>query len=574
MAGPIDAQELRNEIAIVRAFPIPQLKNTYEKMSIWLENAGEQELARTFKGRTDGSHGTAFTLKNEGNVEYFVTNYHVVAGSDRLSLEFHPLNGEPITLEECEVVYIDPQRDLALIRINSSSRISFEGFETVSDSKSIKDGIEIWAAGYPGLISEPVWQLSNGIVSNQKAIISELVNDKQPYLIQHTSVIDPGSSGGPLMILDGSEYKVIGVNSMTAIYRHNTFYSIPSDTLSSFIAEFVNGHGTATRESLEYSLEKFTNLISSEDRKKTNLTVFFSDLCSSEKGWDLYLEKRKDISLDLRTEWDKSFFSGNVLKAGKEVLAADLMNALGDDELFWEILLMNEDSAEVELKSGGGKTYKSKWVFSRGIWTIDEYPSPSGYKEEEKTEKRKSSGDYDRIAYFSAMAISGGPTYAFGKFGSDPSGFGGYLLNLEFFLIGNKYIGHSFNFGWESMDITGFDSYENHSWATKRGCLDFGYNLNFFPTKLIRGNSIVPVIKGGVGIDFAIPDLNSMSDTSTIIMYYWLVGAGIQFEPTKLQTGRFGIMVDFKSANSFSFGMDDESGNNRLGLILSYIIKF
>ncbi len=96
------------------------------------------------------------------------------------------------------------------------------------------------AAGFPAINNKPVWQRSSGEITNERASISEMTNPKITTLIQHSAGIDPGSSGGPLLIEPPSSHKgvkVIGVNTWTISSRQSTNFSIPAAMVENVISK-------------------------------------------------------------------------------------------------------------------------------------------------------------------------------------------------------------------------------------------------------------------------------------------------------------------------------------------------
>jgi serine protease Do len=566
------AQDLREEVAVVRALPIAAWADTSDSIANWVEGLGETDLAEETRARKDGVHGTSFGYSDVGGERFYITNYHVIAGSDSISLEWKPISGESILIENCKILYIDPLRDLALLGLPAGVNPPGEGFDIVMDKNVVKDGIEIWAAGYPGLISSAAWQLSNGIVSNQSAVVEELVEVGRPYLIQHTSPIDPGSSGGPLLIKEGSKYQVVGVNSMTAVYRHNTFFSVPSGILLDFIDEYRNGAAVASSESLERTLDSFVKELSNEERISWDMTVYLSDMYCCERGFQIYLDNRRGLSSDERNNWDRALLVDDTLNALKSSVSLDLFSVISSDECTWTVLSYDENDAEVEIESSSGKTYLTKWGFSTGLWTLHEYPSEYEKIPEKSIQKTVSSGD--RLAYHSAVSFYGGLSYTQAKFDEDAPNMGGYYFGVDFLSVLNKYFALSYVIGLEKYEMIGQDS-SDESYLTDKSCLDMGFNLNFFPAKLIRKNVLTPWLRGGVGLDMCPGDFGSFDDDSSFFYYFWQIGAGFQFALEALESGRLGVMVDYKSISALApADFNDGIGAERFGLTLSYIKSY
>lgn len=158
-----------------------------------------------------------------------VTNYHVVAGADRLT----------ITLEDeqafqAEVVGLAPERDLAVLRIMDPPDNLTE--LPVGDSSELSVGRKVMAIGNPfGLDTT----LTVGVVSALDREIQSPSNRTIRGVIQTDAAINPGNSGGPLL---NSLGQLIGVN--TAIYSPSggsagIGFAIPVNMLKEVIPQLI-----------------------------------------------------------------------------------------------------------------------------------------------------------------------------------------------------------------------------------------------------------------------------------------------------------------------------------------------
>jgi S1-C subfamily serine protease len=143
---------------------------------------------------------------------WILTNRHVVAGSDTLTVEL-----KDGTTFKGTVYGIDTLTDLAIVKIDATGLTA----ATIGDSDGLKVGELVVAIGSPlGTFSNTV---TSGIVSATGRQI-QTEGSSLDNLIQTDAAINPGNSGGPLLDAAGS---VIGIN--TAIARDSTGigFSIP-----------------------------------------------------------------------------------------------------------------------------------------------------------------------------------------------------------------------------------------------------------------------------------------------------------------------------------------------------------
>ena len=159
--------------------------------------------------------GSGLILTTAG---YILTNRHVVAGSQTLSVKLADGREFPATL-----VKISDSTDLALIKIDATGLVA----ATIGDSSAIRVGQTAIAIGSPlGAYTETV---TKGIVSGLNRDIT--VTDEETRrpsqlhgLIQTDAAINPGNSGGPLLDVSGA---VIGIDTAVATSGEGLGFAIP-----------------------------------------------------------------------------------------------------------------------------------------------------------------------------------------------------------------------------------------------------------------------------------------------------------------------------------------------------------
>ena len=174
--------------------------------------------------------GSGFVYDNSGHI---VTNYHVVAGVDDISITF--IDG---TVYRATVVGADQYSDLAVLRVQDDVPTDKLKPLPLGNSSSLRVGQEVVAIGNPFGLSG---SMTEGIVSGLNRLIpvyqDPLSNVAAPAfsipdVIQTDAAINPGNSGGPLLDMEG---EVIGINS--AIFSTTggfagIGFAIPSNTIT------------------------------------------------------------------------------------------------------------------------------------------------------------------------------------------------------------------------------------------------------------------------------------------------------------------------------------------------------
>jgi S1-C subfamily serine protease len=161
---------------------------------------------------------------------YVVTNRHVIDGA---GVVFVSLSSTPDAHVSAQVLAADANDDLALLRIASPTALQPA---TLGDSSQVQVGDWVLAVGYPFGLQLTV---TSGIVGSTGV---PLTISGRPYrgLLQTDAPINKGSSGGPLVNLQG---EVIGIN--TAIYAPTGVFSgagfaIPSNRVGAFVARSLD----------------------------------------------------------------------------------------------------------------------------------------------------------------------------------------------------------------------------------------------------------------------------------------------------------------------------------------------
>lgn len=171
--------------------------------------------------------GTGFALKNG----YIVTNNHVVDGASSILVQ--GINGTTVEYM-AEVVAVDKNNDLALIRINDHR---FDGFGSIpySIKETLCDvGSDVFVLGYPltSYMGEEI-KLTNGIISSRSGYQGDITT------YQISAPVQPGNSGGPMFDKNGN---IVGVVNAGIPGAENVGYAIKT----SFLYNLINSSVSST----------------------------------------------------------------------------------------------------------------------------------------------------------------------------------------------------------------------------------------------------------------------------------------------------------------------------------------
>ncbi|MCC6515916.1 MAG: trypsin-like peptidase domain-containing protein [Chitinophagales bacterium] len=179
-----------------------------------------------YKINTASGSGTGFYLKSQNII---VTNYHVIDGNKQVSIE-NQLQDRYIA----DVVYVNPEADIAFLRGKNYQPDAFIPFETV---EAVHSRDVVYVLGFP--FGMP-YTITEGIVSNEKQLLDGR------HFIQTDAAVNPGNSGGPVVNADGL---LIGVTTAKFTEADNVGFAIPASVLKEELDTF------ATNTSGAYSLK-------------------------------------------------------------------------------------------------------------------------------------------------------------------------------------------------------------------------------------------------------------------------------------------------------------------------------
>ena len=196
-------------------------------------------ISNTMFGRSTYSsvQGSGFVYDYAGQM-VIITNNHVIEDVINITVTF--INGNTYT---SEVLGADPYADLAVLSVDAPAS-EFYPLEIVSSS-ILNVGESLVAVGAPYGLSGT---MTTGIVSALNRTITEDMSGSYPIaaVIQTSTPINSGNSGGPLMTYDG---KVVGITTAIVSDSDGLGFAIPSDTILREISSLIttgsyNNHPT------------------------------------------------------------------------------------------------------------------------------------------------------------------------------------------------------------------------------------------------------------------------------------------------------------------------------------------
>src|SRR5437899_5745737 len=142
--------------------------------------------------------GSGSIIDEQGDI---LTNYHVIANSEKLTVSFGTGKSYP-----ARVVGSDPDTDLAVVRLLQAPREPMTMVQ-LGDSDKLGVGQKVLAIGNPFGLDRT---LTTGVISGLQRPIRAQNGRQIEGAIQTDASINPGNSGGPLLDSHG---RMIGINS-------------------------------------------------------------------------------------------------------------------------------------------------------------------------------------------------------------------------------------------------------------------------------------------------------------------------------------------------------------------------
>ncbi len=227
LAGVLSLSLLQPRPVNAAENPVPKAKQSvvFIAAGIYFENGKLQ----TYNPEGIYGRGTGFGIgEADSNARTFITNKHVVSNSagDIYSFVYILIDGADLynekTLVKCDVIYVHPEVDLAIIQ--AASPVSGVSTIPLLPAETMQTGDTVYALGYPAIADDLVddnnYTVEDITVTN--GVISRYVTQDGIRFMAQTAQINGGNSGGPLINENG---EVLGINTWALksniIYEEN-----------------------------------------------------------------------------------------------------------------------------------------------------------------------------------------------------------------------------------------------------------------------------------------------------------------------------------------------------------------
>ena len=178
--------------------------------------------------------GSGVIISSDG---YVVSNNHVCEKAVEVNCVLGDREQVPAT-----VVGLDPETDLALLKLDLPPGAGPLPVAEFADSDSVEAGQFVMALGSPFGFTRSI---SLGIISNTRRYIGFTTQYRYNLWIQTDAAINPGNSGGPLVDTDG---KVAGINTLGIGMAEGIGFAIPSNVVSDVIRRLRTAAAAASKD--------------------------------------------------------------------------------------------------------------------------------------------------------------------------------------------------------------------------------------------------------------------------------------------------------------------------------------
>jgi S1-C subfamily serine protease len=185
----------------------------------------------TAKGKVVEESGSGVLVKIRGiSGVIAITNNHVVGAAEPAKVFVTLADGRIIQPSR---IWADPESDITLLKLDDESLPTVE----LADSDRVRRGQWVLAFGSPFGLNQTV---THGIISaTERGQINLGSTIRIKEFLQTDAAINPGSSGGPLVDLDG---KVVGINTAIASKsgdNSGVSFSIPANMVKRIAGQLI-----------------------------------------------------------------------------------------------------------------------------------------------------------------------------------------------------------------------------------------------------------------------------------------------------------------------------------------------
>ncbi|MDR1505988.1 MAG: serine protease [Treponema sp.] len=413
------AGALRDYVGLINQTYHPDIVSYFEKVKAELAEDGESDAVKAIDLFLKGATGSGFIVSDGAGQNYVITNHHVIAQAYSLSVTFERQDGFKKTYDGLKVIADDEESDLAILAFAPGDKPVDTGLAFLS--RPVEEGEDVFSAGFPGMGTTTIWQFGRGMVSNASVRFPKSFDDDTlmgPF-IQHTAQVDPGNSGGPLLVQERNVpagYAVAGINTLSALWRQAANYAVPANTTRQFVDSALNPNPESFRAALDARLAKFAEGLGGNKAVYPHIAGFLSAACIGENAEYATSELFEKAPRTVLQSFADKFEDSVVGAMGYAVAWTIENNIRGQGAIKAVISNVSGASEEYEVVfTINGKDVSSKWVREYGVWRIRTFGEIAAGNKNLVAEKEAKREQSARLRTESTIAVEAGYAQLLGK---------------------------------------------------------------------------------------------------------------------------------------------------------------
>ena len=372
--------QIRESVVLVEPKVSEDGTAVFREIASFFKSRGLGDLGQYFEERSkNAGSGSGFLTLDPYGRRIIVTNRHVMAFADSATATITREEGENLKLEDCPLIYEDPNLDLAVLLVPDTAP---RDLRLLPFADAVPpDGTEVWTAGYPGLLGKPSWQLAKGVVSNRRVVVEDLGPAEHAVFTQHSAPIDPGNSGGPLLIgnpADLSTIRVVGINTWMVRGRQNANFAVHLEKLRAAIGGIRDPRQAS--DGLGHVREEAARLAASlggEEWNRFEAGRFISSRLAMRQGWASfqYILDRPGNE-DEKKQWAERFLYESPEETLRQAVYFRIWQSMrrgGASVTLGSVEEGKNDAGETYIRAtftSGRNTYHLDWFEYAGTWRI------------------------------------------------------------------------------------------------------------------------------------------------------------------------------------------------------------
>lgn len=370
---------IRKYVGVINQSYHPSIVDFFEDVKKEMENKGNSDAVKSVDRYLTGPFGTGFVYVNDNGDNYVITNNHVINQAYSLKFTLEKGDGSKTVYEGLKVLAVDEDLDVAVLTFTNNAKPFTAGL--AFSIEPVDEGENIFSAGFPGLGGTPIYQFGSGIISNRSTMLPVDIDGEEmigPF-IQHTAPVDPGNSGGPLLISrsgTATNYAVVGINTLKGLRRQSANYAIPAGRALEFITKATGLEQGDKKAALELRINDFMRDARASGSVYEKIAAYLSNACIADNAEyalsELTSGRFRVAWKNIGDEFENDPVSGMKL-AVAWLIEYSMRKGGGSISLDRESITAINDSTYTVTFKVNDESVSSTWVLEYGIWRISTF---------------------------------------------------------------------------------------------------------------------------------------------------------------------------------------------------------